>query len=103
MVLFMSLVMPAAVFFGNPPNKRDGVVALLFLVPFLLVGVICLLIVFHRGRRSTALAVAGDQLLLLQSGLFGTRKRECAAANFAGGRVFREYNAMQDGSSWTTE
>jgi hypothetical protein len=49
---------------------------LLFGLAFWLGGVVALLAGIHMGRRSAVLAVVGDTLLVLQTGLTGTRRRE---------------------------
>jgi hypothetical protein len=45
-------------------------------LPFLVAGIISLLIVLHLGRRRAALAVVGDRLLAMSVGLFETRQGE---------------------------
>ncbi|HEX5271973.1 MAG TPA: hypothetical protein VFW33_15850, partial [Gemmataceae bacterium] len=60
---------------------------ILFLVPFWLVGIGFFLGVLHRGRRSVLLAVNGDRLLVVWSGLFGTRRSEWSREEIAELRV----------------
>jgi hypothetical protein len=52
-------------------DEVDGgvLLPLLFMMPFVLIGVGALLAAIHRGRRSTILAVAGNRLLVVQKGL----------------------------------
>jgi hypothetical protein len=51
------------------------------------VGIGLLVGAIHLGRRQAALAVVGDRLLVLRTGLFGSRRHEWARADLAGVEV----------------
>jgi hypothetical protein len=94
--LWCGLVLPitvgfvAAVLWGDVHDKHgqpDSPLSLLFLVPFWLVGLGFLLGILHRGRRRATLTVDGEQLLVVQSGLFGTRRSEWSREEIAELRV----------------
>jgi hypothetical protein len=77
-------------------------VACLFLTPFLLVGIGSLFALLHRGRRRTVIAVAGDSLAIVQSGLFGTRRHEWSARDLLSFHVRSESTKDADGDTrWT--
>jgi hypothetical protein len=76
--------------------------ACLFLTPFLLVGIGSLFALLHRGWRRTVIAVADDSLAIVESGLFGTRRREWSAHDLLSVRVQRERTKDADGDTrWT--
>jgi hypothetical protein len=72
---------------GNVHDKHGRPVsplfAILFLGLFWLVGIGFLLGVLHRGRRRVSLTVDGGRLVVVQSGLFGTRRREWSREEIA--------------------
>ena len=80
LLLPASIALGTAALWGNVHDKHGQPVGpvgpLLFLVPFWLVGIGFLLAVLHRGRRRVTLTVDGSRLLVVQSGLFGTRRSE---------------------------
>jgi hypothetical protein len=57
-------------------DRPAGPWAVLFLVPFVAVGVAFILIVIHLGRRRCAFAVVGDRLFVFSAGLRGGRRGE---------------------------
>jgi len=57
-------------------GDADGWFVLLFLLIFWVIGIGLLLGAIHMGRRRAVLAVVGGRLLVLQSGLFGSKRRE---------------------------
>jgi hypothetical protein len=76
---------------------------LLFLVPFWLVAVGSMLTVVHRGRRQAVLAVAGGRLMILQTGLFGTKRQEWPREELRWvAAVVTENRDSEGGSTWTT-
>jgi hypothetical protein len=91
MVLAFSAVFGTAAVQGKVHNENgepaSPLCSLLFLVPFWLVGLGFLIGVLHRGQRRVRLTVDGDRLLVVQSGLFGARRREWSRAEIADLRV----------------
>jgi hypothetical protein len=84
--LWMAILLPMTSVFGTVAlqgafTNAEGepispLCPLLFLVPFWLVGIGFLLAILHRGQRRVALAVDGTRLLVVHSGLFGSRRSE---------------------------
>jgi hypothetical protein len=70
----------AAALTGNVKNEAGQPVNPfwpgLFLVPFWLIGLGCMVGVLHRGRRQAVLAVAGGRLMILQTGSFHRQRQE---------------------------
>jgi hypothetical protein len=86
---------------GQPINP---LLAGLFLVPFWLVGLGCLAAVVHRGRRLAILAVAGDRLMILQTGPFRTQQREFQREQLRSLRALVTKHTDSEGSTtWITE
>jgi hypothetical protein len=81
MTLFTSFV--GLALWQGKVNGLDGAdwVFVVFLVVFWLVGILMLLGALNMGRRQAALAVAGGQLLVIQTGLFGKKQQEWAAGD----------------------
>jgi hypothetical protein len=87
-------VLMLGVFFGGEAKKDQSV----WLVPgllslFWLVGIGILLGSLNMGRRRAAIAVTGGSLMLIQTGIFGSKQRDWAA-----GRV----SAIRPGPSGMT-
>jgi hypothetical protein len=78
MLVPVTFVLATAAVTGNVHDKQGQPISaecpLLFLVPFWLVGIVALATVVHRGLRRAAFTIDGEWLLLVQSGLFGTRR-----------------------------
>jgi hypothetical protein len=91
MLLPITVGFGAAAMQGNMRNKHGQPVSplwsILYLVPFWLVGISALLVVLYRGRRGATLAVEGDRLVVVQSSLFGMRRREWLCKEIAELRV----------------
>jgi hypothetical protein len=86
---------------GHPVNPVYGG---LFLIPFWATGIGCLLAVLHFGRRGTVLAVTGDRLMVLQTGLFGTRQQEWARSQLIAVRVLvTSRSDGEGGTTWTNQ
>ena len=74
-----------------------------FMTPFLLIGIGLALAVIHAGRRRASIAVNGDRLNIVETTVFGTRKREWAARDLVDIRVQSELNQDSEGVyGWTT-
>ncbi len=71
MVLFTSLFL-----FAGPAKEEQAWIFLLFIIPFWAVGIGLMLGAINMGRREAAIVVAGEQLLIVQKGIFGTKHRE---------------------------
>jgi hypothetical protein len=70
-------VMVGGVMFGNDAKQEGAIWVLpLFLSIFWLVGIGLLLGSLNMARRRAALAVTGGTLMVLQTGLFGTKQRD---------------------------
>ena len=75
----ISLCVGGGIAFGQP--KANGNEAMLWLVPvmmslFPLVGIALLVAAINMGKRKAALAVTGGTLMVLQTGIFGSKQRE---------------------------
>jgi hypothetical protein len=90
-VLIFSAAFGTAALQGKVHNQQGDpdspLCSILFLVPFWLVGIGFLIGVLHRGQRRVRLTVDGDRLLVVQSGLSGTRRREWSRGEIVGLRV----------------
>jgi hypothetical protein len=77
---FMAIFTPLMIagFLAGNDAKQDGSIwiAILFLSVFWLVGVGLLLGSLNMARRGAALAVTGGTLMVLQTGLFGSKQRD---------------------------
>jgi hypothetical protein len=73
----------------NNPQQADkeGWVAALFISVFWLVGIAILLASINMGRRKAAIAIAGDALMVIQSGPFGTKRKEWLLPDVSAVRV----------------
>jgi hypothetical protein len=91
LLLPITALLGTAALQGNVHDKHGQPVsplcAILFLIPFWLVGITFLLGVLHYGRRRVSLTVDGDRLLVVHSGVFGTRRREWTRDEIAELRV----------------
>lgn len=86
MTLFTTLILIA--WFNNANFKNDmpwfaGVIFVLFW----LIGVGVFLSALNMGRRRAAIALVGGQLMAIQTGIFGSKKREWALEELADIRV----------------
>lgn len=57
-------------------DDAEALWILLFLIPFWAIGIVMLLAAISMGRRSAVLAVVNGKLMILQTGLFGSKRRE---------------------------
>jgi hypothetical protein len=74
-----------------------------FMTPFLLIGIGFALAVIHAGRRRASIAVNGDRLEIVETTVFGTRKREWAARDLVDIRVQSELKQDSEGGNcWIT-
>ncbi|HKI35732.1 MAG TPA: hypothetical protein VKA46_28005 [Gemmataceae bacterium] len=91
MLLPLTVGLGTAALLGNVHDEQGQPISplcpILFLVPFWLVGIPFLLGIVHRGRRRVTLTVDGKRLLVVQSGLFGTRRSEWSRQEIAELRV----------------
>jgi hypothetical protein len=86
---------------GQPINP---LLVALFTVPFWLAGIGFMAAILHRGRRSAVLAVAGDQLMILQTGLFSSRQQEWVRQELRSVRAEVTKNTDTEGATtYTTE
>jgi hypothetical protein len=70
----LSILAACAVLFLGGPNPVGPAVALV--LPMVLFGVALLITSIAMARRRAVIAVVGDRLLVLLSGLFGSKRRE---------------------------
>jgi hypothetical protein len=79
-VLFATIMLVMAIPQGNLHDKRGQPLSPLCLlsvtVPLWLIGIVFILVILHQAYRSVMLTVAGERLLVVQSGLFGMRQWE---------------------------
>ncbi|HEY2883450.1 MAG TPA: hypothetical protein VGJ15_13475 [Pirellulales bacterium] len=68
---------------GKNPKHGMFVGLFIFIALFGSVGIALLVAVVHMGRREAALAVAGDQLLVIQKSIFGKKRRQWSHADIA--------------------
>ena len=57
-------------------EDQEALYGLLFMIPFWAVGIGTLLSSINMGRRNAVLAVVADRLMIMQTGIFGTKRRE---------------------------
>jgi hypothetical protein len=76
MTVFTSAVVCAGVQAENMPDDSSLWILPLFLSIFWAVGIGLMLGALNMGRRSAMFAVAGGNLLVMQKGIFGTKRRE---------------------------
>ncbi len=93
---------------GNVKNEAGQQVnpiwPALFLVPFWLIGIGCMAGVVHRGRRRAVLAVAGDRLMIMQTGLLSTQQKDWPRQQLRSVRALVTKIADSEGpAGWTTE
>jgi hypothetical protein len=57
--------------------------AVLFMIPFIAIGVITMLAAINMGRRKTVIVTAGDELLVISEGIFGKKTRRWHASELS--------------------
>jgi hypothetical protein len=72
----------------------------LFLMPFWLVGLVALLIIVYRGRRSALITLSHDRLIIEEFTPFGTRRHEwprdkVTGVSLIGAEIFRTQLVIQ--------
>lgn len=72
--IFTALLVTAVL--HDPGDFAGGWLALAVFGVFWLVGLATLLSAIHMGRREAAIAIAGDALMVIQKGPFGTKRQE---------------------------
>ena len=77
MVVFDGIALSSMLAANNPQANADGGWALVaFSGLFWAVGIAMLLGAINMGRRKAALAVVAGELMAIQTGIFGSKKRE---------------------------
>jgi len=76
MTVFTSAMICGGLNAENKPDETALWVLPLFLLLFWAVGIGMLLGALNMGRRSAMFAIAGSNLLVMQKGIFGTKRRE---------------------------
>jgi hypothetical protein len=90
----ITVILLAVLGLGPPAGGESLWGPLAIVALFELVGVAFLLIGIHFGRRQAVLAVVGDELQILQIGLFGSKRRQFSRQDVGDIRV---------GPSWLVE
>jgi hypothetical protein len=76
-IIFVAALLTAVgVFQNNNPGNNDLWGVLLGFSIFELVGVAMLCLALNMGLRKAAIAIAGDSLMVIQTGPFGTKRKE---------------------------
>jgi hypothetical protein len=83
---------------GNEPVHPSFMA--LFLTPFWLIGLVALLIIVYRGRRSALITMSHDRLIIEEFTLFGTRRHDwprdtLAGVSLTGADLFRPQLVVQ--------
>ncbi|HEY7329624.1 MAG TPA: hypothetical protein VH592_18440 [Gemmataceae bacterium] len=83
-ILFLCLAIQGEAKWQRSNEKMSVLAACLFMAPFLVVGIGSLFALLHRAWRRTVIAVAGDSLQIVESGLLGTRRRHWSETDLLG-------------------
>jgi hypothetical protein len=86
-VTFICAVLFAALIDGNMQEKNVAFILPAVMSIFWLAGLGLLLTGINMGRRKAAIAVTGGTLMVIQTGLFGSKKRDWEPGDVEGVRV----------------
>ena len=86
-ITFVSALLVGALIDGNMKGKNAAIIVPAVLSMFWLAGIGLLLTGINLGRRRAAIAVTGGTLMILQTGLFGSKKRDWEPGDVEGIRV----------------
>ena len=81
------------IFTGKGVEQGAALIAPAVLSIFWLVGIGILLGALNMGRRQAAIAVTGGMLMVIQTGLFGTKQRQWAATEIS--RICAGHSGME--------
>jgi hypothetical protein len=84
----LAVVMIPAILLSEPkPDDGPKWLVVPFFALFIAAGIGMLLAAIHMGRRSAALAVSGNSLMVIQISIFGTKQREWKLKDLVTARV----------------